>query len=58
MMTPRERILAALNHRATDVVPFDIGGTKTTSINVQAYDRLKAYLGTVTAKLAYTALAW
>jgi uroporphyrinogen decarboxylase len=44
-MTPRERILAALNHRPTDVVPFDIGGTKTTSINVQAYDKLKAHLG-------------
>ncbi|MBM3130322.1 MAG: hypothetical protein FJ009_17055 [Chloroflexi bacterium] len=44
-MTPRERILAALNHRPPDVVPFDIGGTKTTGINVQAYDKLKAHLG-------------
>lgn len=44
-MTPRERILAALNHRSPDVVPFDIGGTKTTSLNVRADAKLKAHLG-------------
>lgn len=44
-MTPRERILAALSCRPTDVVPFDLGGTKATSLNVHAYDNLKACLG-------------
>lgn len=45
MLTPRARILAALNHQPTDVVPFDIGGTKVTSINVNAYRNLTARLG-------------
>jgi uroporphyrinogen decarboxylase len=44
-MTPRARVLAALDRRATDVVPFDIGGTKVTSLNVHAYRNLVAALG-------------
>ena len=44
-MTPRERILAAMSRWPTDCVPFDIGGTKTTSLNVHAYDHLKTCLG-------------
>lgn len=44
-MTPRARILAALDRRPTDVVPFDIGGTKVTSLNVNAYRNLVAALG-------------
>ncbi len=44
-LTPRQRILAAMNHQATDLVPLDIGGTKTTSLNWHAYDNLKAHLG-------------
>ena len=44
-MTPRERVLAALNHQTPDVVPFDIGGIKTTSINYKAYENLRKYLG-------------
>jgi len=44
-MTPRERIVAALSHQSTDVVPFDFGGTNVTSINVGAYENLKAVLG-------------
>ncbi len=44
-MTGRERIIAALNREPTDVVPFDIGGTNVTSLNVRAHDNLKAHLG-------------
>jgi uroporphyrinogen decarboxylase len=44
MMTPRQRVLAALACQPSDTVPFDIGGTKTTSINVHAYRRLLAHL--------------
>jgi len=52
-MTPRRRILAAFDHRETDVVPFDIGGTKTTSLNVRAYRNLYQCLGR-----AETPLQW
>lgn len=44
-MTPRERVLAALNHQTPDVVPFDVGGIKTTSLNIHAYEKLRHYLG-------------
>ncbi len=44
-MSARERVLAALNHQTPDVVPFDIGGIKTTSINYKAYENLRKYLG-------------
>jgi uroporphyrinogen decarboxylase len=43
--TPRARILAALDRRPTDVLPFDIGGTKVTSLNVSAYRNLVEALG-------------
>ncbi|GAB4434717.1 MAG: uroporphyrinogen decarboxylase family protein [Anaerolineae bacterium] len=45
VMTPRERVLAALNHQTPDVTPFDIGGTKTTSLNIHAYENLRKLLG-------------
>jgi uroporphyrinogen decarboxylase len=44
-MLPRERVLAALDHRESDFVPFDIGGTDVTGINVQTYRRLLPLLG-------------
>lgn len=44
-LTPRERVLAALNRQPTAVVPFDIGGIKTTSINIHAYENLRRRLG-------------
>ena len=44
-MTHRERILAALNHRQPDRVPLDLGATRSTSIVVQAYERLNRHLG-------------
>jgi len=44
MMTHRERVLAALNHRPPDRVPVDIGGTFASTINFRAYENLKRYL--------------
>jgi len=41
----RARILAALDHRPTDRVPIDFGGTYTTTIYYAAYERLKQHLG-------------
>lgn len=45
VMTHRERILSALDHRAPDRVPIDMGATFSTSINVRAYESLRAWLG-------------
>jgi len=39
-MRPRERVLAAINHREPDHVPLDFGSTDVTGINVAAYRRL------------------
>ena len=44
-MTPRERLLAALDHREPDRIPFDMGSTQVTGIHVVAYRRLRAHLG-------------
>ena len=44
-MTHRERILAAVGHRAPDRIPVDFGGTGTTTITIGAYERLCAHLG-------------
>jgi len=43
-MTPRERLLSALEHEEPDRAPADLGGI-VTGIAVTTYDRLKAYLG-------------
>ena len=44
-MTHRERVLRALNHQEPDRVPLDLGCTRSTSIVVQAYERLNQHLG-------------
>ena len=44
IMTSRERVLAALNHRAPDRVPIDLGGNQT-GIHKFAYQALLEYLG-------------
>lgn len=44
-MTHRERIRRAINLQEPDCVPLDIGGTTATCLNVEAYERLKTYLG-------------
>jgi uroporphyrinogen decarboxylase len=43
--TPRERLLAALNHEEPDRVPIDFGGSEFTTITPLAYERLKAHMG-------------
>ena len=44
-LTHRERVIRALNHQEPDKIPFDLGGTVLTSINVHAYRKLRQYLG-------------
>jgi len=44
-MNARERLLAALNHKEPDKVPFDIGSTPVTGIAKTAYTNLLKYLG-------------
>ncbi len=44
-MDSRTRLHLALNHQEADHVPLDIGGTHLSSIHVQAYRRLRNYLG-------------
>ena len=44
-MNSRERVIAALEHREADRVPFDLGSTFVTGITRNAYVRLAEYLG-------------
>jgi uroporphyrinogen decarboxylase len=44
-VTPRERILAAIEHREPDRVPVDLGATPSSGISAIAYGRLKQHLG-------------
>jgi uroporphyrinogen decarboxylase len=44
-MTPRERVLLALNHKEPDRVPIDLGATIISSIHKNAYVDLKEHLG-------------
>lgn len=43
-MTPRERVLTALNHREPDRVPIDFGGHRSSGIAAIAYARLRRAL--------------
>jgi uroporphyrinogen decarboxylase len=44
-MKPRERVLAAVEHRPVDRVPIDFGGHRSSGIMAIAYARLKRHLG-------------
>ncbi|MDW8269390.1 MAG: uroporphyrinogen decarboxylase family protein, partial [Anaerolineae bacterium] len=44
-MTPRERVLAAINHEEPDRVPICIGVSNATSMKMKPYRALKALLG-------------
>jgi uroporphyrinogen decarboxylase len=44
-LSHRERVMRSLNHEQTDRVPLDLGATRSTSIVVQAYERLNRHLG-------------
>jgi uroporphyrinogen decarboxylase len=43
-MNSRERTLLSLDHKEPDRVPFDLGGTVVTGINIEAYRNLRRYL--------------
>jgi uroporphyrinogen decarboxylase len=43
-MNSRQRVLAAINHKEPDRVPFDLGGTVVTGIQAKAYQRLRRHL--------------
>ena len=45
MLTSRERVMMAVNHREPDRVPIDLDGMASTGIMAMAYNRLKAHLG-------------
>ncbi len=45
MMTPRERVMCALNHEEPDRVPIFFGTSSPTTMLAPAYENLKAYLG-------------
>lgn len=44
-MTSRERVMASMNYREPDRVPVDFGGHRSSGIAVQAYKKLREYLG-------------
>jgi uroporphyrinogen decarboxylase len=44
-MTRRERVLAAVSHKQPDRVPIDLGGTRDSSLVVEAYEKVKKYFG-------------
>ena len=44
-LTPRQRVLAVLNHEQADRVPIILGTSNTTTIKMRAYRRLKEHLG-------------
>ena len=52
-MNSRERILAALNHREPDRVPFDLGSCQVTGIHVVAYKNLRKALGLPEVEIEY-----
>jgi uroporphyrinogen decarboxylase len=54
MMTGRERILAALDHREPDRVPFDLGSTQVTGIHAVAYHNLRRALGLPEVEVCYS----
>lgn len=45
MMTSRQRVLAAIEHRQPDRVPIDMGGTPSSGISAIAYNGLVRHLG-------------
>lgn len=51
MTTSRERVMAAVNHRAPDRVPIDLGGHRSSGIMAIAYDALKRHLGITTGDI-------
>ena len=44
-MTSRDRVIAALNHRAPDRIPIDFGGTTVTGMHVSCVTALREHYG-------------
>ena len=44
-MTPRERVMLALDHKEPDRIPIDLGATIVSSITKASYIELKKHLG-------------
>lgn len=44
-MTSRERVMAAVSHRQPDRVPLDLGGTRNSTMVVEAYEALQRHFG-------------
>jgi len=42
-MSPRERILTAINHKEPDRIPIDFGSSHVSTIHVKPYEELKKY---------------
>lgn len=51
MLTSRERVMMAVNHRESDRIPIDLGGHKSSGIMAIAYNKLKQYLGIKTGDI-------
>ncbi|MCC7354722.1 MAG: methyltransferase [Anaerolineae bacterium] len=45
MLTSRERVMMAVNHREPDRIPIDLGGHRSSGIMAIAYNKLKEHLG-------------
>lgn len=45
VMTPRQRVQAAINHQEPDRVPIIIGTSNTTTMKMRPYQSLKRHLG-------------
>ena len=43
-MTPRQRVLAAIDHKEPDKIPIDLGGTICTTISATANEKLKKFM--------------
>ena len=51
MLTSRERVMMAVNHREPDRVPIDLGGHRSSGIMAIAYNKLKHHLGIETGEI-------
>ena len=53
-MNSRDRILATLEHKEPDHVPYDLAGTHVSGIHVEAYRKLCGYLGIAPESIVFT----
>ena len=53
-MTPRERVMASVNHQNPDSLPMDLGSNVSAGISGMAYGKLKEYLESQQATTVFT----